>query len=495
MALHGNEKIGRNDPCPCGSGKKYKRCCLEQRNASYGLWARQRDASDELTREMMRFAARRFGNQIGEAWQDFHATDLPLPFDEHSHESQIFMPYFLFHWDPQRRRSGKRAVRKGGIVARWFMLERAGKLSEMERLLLEQATTQAVTFFEVLWTDGDERIGLKDILLGTETEVIERSASRSLRKADIVYGQVWKLQGLSILGSLAPICIPPTWKAEVFELRKKLRRKIAKQNRDLGAEDLVKYADRIRLTYLIIRDALNRPPRLANTDGDPLVFHTLHFRIESPEAAFEALAPLAMGRSKEDLLADAEFDEDGRLRAVNFDWLKQGNKKISTWDNTILGSIKISQSSLIAEVNSKKRAKQLRDKIEKGLGANATHQRTVAQTADEMLAKFSRQDKMRAKDEETVDDILHDPEMRKQIQEEVQKQTEAWVYQKIPILGGRTPMEAVRDPDGREIVESLLLDWERRTDEGVYQPGIRPDFNCLRKLLKLMPTMSSDVRS
>jgi preprotein translocase subunit SecA len=22
------KKVGRNDPCPCGSGKKYKRCCL-----------------------------------------------------------------------------------------------------------------------------------------------------------------------------------------------------------------------------------------------------------------------------------------------------------------------------------------------------------------------------------------------------------------------------------------------------------------------------------
>jgi uncharacterized protein YecA (UPF0149 family) len=21
-------KIGRNEPCPCGSGKKYKKCCL-----------------------------------------------------------------------------------------------------------------------------------------------------------------------------------------------------------------------------------------------------------------------------------------------------------------------------------------------------------------------------------------------------------------------------------------------------------------------------------
>ena len=24
-----SEKIGRNDPCPCGSGKKYKSCCLK----------------------------------------------------------------------------------------------------------------------------------------------------------------------------------------------------------------------------------------------------------------------------------------------------------------------------------------------------------------------------------------------------------------------------------------------------------------------------------
>jgi len=23
-----NQKVGRNDPCPCGSGKKYKQCCL-----------------------------------------------------------------------------------------------------------------------------------------------------------------------------------------------------------------------------------------------------------------------------------------------------------------------------------------------------------------------------------------------------------------------------------------------------------------------------------
>jgi uncharacterized protein YecA (UPF0149 family) len=25
-------KVGRNDPCPCGSGMKYKKCCLNETN-------------------------------------------------------------------------------------------------------------------------------------------------------------------------------------------------------------------------------------------------------------------------------------------------------------------------------------------------------------------------------------------------------------------------------------------------------------------------------
>lgn len=32
------EKAGRNDPCPCGSGKKYKQCCMKNektKSASY----------------------------------------------------------------------------------------------------------------------------------------------------------------------------------------------------------------------------------------------------------------------------------------------------------------------------------------------------------------------------------------------------------------------------------------------------------------------------
>jgi preprotein translocase subunit SecA len=32
--VRGGPKVGRNDPCPCGSGKKYKKCCLLKEEAA-----------------------------------------------------------------------------------------------------------------------------------------------------------------------------------------------------------------------------------------------------------------------------------------------------------------------------------------------------------------------------------------------------------------------------------------------------------------------------
>jgi len=28
VSVQKGEKIGRNDPCPCGSGRKFKKCCV-----------------------------------------------------------------------------------------------------------------------------------------------------------------------------------------------------------------------------------------------------------------------------------------------------------------------------------------------------------------------------------------------------------------------------------------------------------------------------------
>jgi len=55
----------------------------------------------------------------------------------------------------------------------------------------------------------------------------------------------------------------------------------------------------------------------------------------------------------------------------------------------------------------------------------------------------------------------------------------------LPALDGKTPMEAVRDPDGKEQVEALLRQFERDM-ESQGQPGIaREDLALLRKKLGL----------
>src|SRR6266852_3656978 len=486
MATPSPAKIGRNDPCPCGSGKKYKRCCMEQDAARHEQWTHEREACDELTRDMMKFAALHFGEQLEEAWKDFEMSDFPEPLDEHEDERQIFMPYFLFHWDPFRPRSRKATRGNSGVVARAYALERAGQLSDLEQLILEQSATQPVSFHEVLWCKPGERMELRDILMGGDVEVFERLGSQGLQRGDILFAQVWNLKGYSILGCTAPICIPPKWKAEVIGLRRKLQKKIAKQNRNLAAGDLNRYADDVREAYLDIRDGLYAPPRLANTDGDPLVFHTMTFHIESAEEALDALAPLAIERSKQDLLEDAEFDASGKLRSLTFDWLKKGNRKFSTLNNTILGSIRISENLLVAEVNSAMRAARIRAEIEKRLGSKATHRSTMTPSPEEMLESLGTEKTAQGpSDDVFADDIFRNPEVMKHATESLQKQVEAWVHQKSPALGNRTPIQAVRDPEGKEIVESLLLDWERRAEDGFFPNSLQPDIQAVRKLLEL----------
>jgi tetratricopeptide (TPR) repeat protein len=43
-------KTGRNDPCPCGSGKKYKHCCLEKDRAAELVPAAAKRAELEVQR-------------------------------------------------------------------------------------------------------------------------------------------------------------------------------------------------------------------------------------------------------------------------------------------------------------------------------------------------------------------------------------------------------------------------------------------------------------
>ena len=49
-------KVGRNDPCPCGSGKKYKKCCLKKDHAKQQQRITVQRGDRELTEQLLQFS-------------------------------------------------------------------------------------------------------------------------------------------------------------------------------------------------------------------------------------------------------------------------------------------------------------------------------------------------------------------------------------------------------------------------------------------------------
>jgi hypothetical protein len=57
-------------------------------------------------------------------------------------------------------------------------------------MFLEQATTQPLSFYEMVWNEPGERVLVRDVLIGGETEVIERSGSQNLEPGDLLFAQI-----------------------------------------------------------------------------------------------------------------------------------------------------------------------------------------------------------------------------------------------------------------------------------------------------------------
>jgi uncharacterized protein YchJ len=104
-------KPGRNDPCPCGSGKKYKRCCLRpaaRDAASEGpadlTWRRLRALLERHAVEMLDFIVETYGPlTIVEAWAEFTDDDnyaLDLHPDPDIIFRQLFIPWLYHCWAP-----------------------------------------------------------------------------------------------------------------------------------------------------------------------------------------------------------------------------------------------------------------------------------------------------------------------------------------------------------------------------------------------------------
>ncbi len=507
---------GRNDPCPCGSGKKHKRCCLARAEMPVDVaWYRLRRVADDLQSKLAAHGRQLRGEHaLLRAWHEFVLWQ-DEPFDPEGPHLSAFLSWFFFSWAPDPREDeegGEIEVEGLGededvvgaaaeaepdpdlvdlddepTIAESYLERHHRRLDPLEREYLERASQAPLSFFEVLDVVPQRSVRLRDILVpGEEIDVMERSASQVCKPGDILYAMVVQAGDVAILVGSGSVLIPPGQKAPIIELRAAMRGPREAPN----PVDLLLWEEKIRELYFAIYANLHAPPRLANTDGEPLSLHTLTWNIESPEAAFAALRSLAGEREDAELLASAERDQAGGLRKVAFSWVRPGNGMHAGWDETVLGHVSIDGSRLTIEVNSQARAERVRSEVEARLGARAVHRSTTAQSPEALLrereGRGGGRDAQQSEEAREAEQqaLLAIPEVRAKIREMTVAHWEAWVDQPIPALGGRTPRQATETADGREALDALLLDFERQADPA--DPARDPaDIVRLRKRLGL----------
>jgi len=450
-------KPGRNAPCPCGSGKKYKKCCLNKAKPPVDLlWRRLGNTHDRLIDKLLAFADRSFGElamilALGEFLLWPETNPLEDPTDGHV---QLFTPWFVFNWvcDPNDSDLDL-SMPANQTVAQIYAREQGLKLDELERRLIDAAVNQPYSFLEVVSCNPGQGYRLKDVLQGVETDVIEKMGSENARPGDILLGRIVQVDHVAMLVGCSSILIQPSRKPAIIDLRHHL----LQENRYITAAVLNEYDTEIRDLYFHIYESQLQPPTICNTDGDPLVFHTLHYVIDEPEMVFRCLSDLSATEDIQTLRNEATLDAKGMVVKAEIPWSREGHKAGKALDNTILGRIIIDNQKLSIEVNSEARARTIRREIETRLGSQARYKTTQIQSPEAMLSKSQNGPAT----EMDQNELMQLPEVREHLAKMLTAHWQGWTDQKLPALGGKTPCKAVKTPDGRESVEALLVDAAR----------------------------------
>jgi hypothetical protein len=464
-------KTPRNASCPCGSGRKYKKCHLAEEEArdaaargtgqeaeearAHARRLAERDpvhALDErITADALALARRRWGRGFD---PDGALARLGLDF-------QCIQALLGWSSDHYRSPDGRTALDL-------YLEERGGGLDAEGRALVDAQRTACFSYHEVVSAEPGRSIALRDLLTGGERTVEEKSASRTVRPRDVLLTRVVDLGNRSILAGCHLRSLPPR---EGEEARRRLRSALRVRAAKVPAGKLrAATADgtlfRVWQEIVDAGDA-RPPPRLQNTDGEDFILTVDRFDVAAGKAD-EVVAGLLD-------LPDAQRDEGEDDGAVTVSVVKEGNAK-GVLPTTLIGRAVVEGGLLRLETNSMQRADRLRGLVAERLGALVTFR--IREHADPVahLSEGAERGVRPAPSEPMPPEVL---EVVKRMQAE---HYQRWLDEEIPALGGLTPREAAKRKGApRKSLDLLLAEIEHA--EAGQPKQQRFDVSALRREL------------
>ncbi len=492
MEIKMSNKIGRNEPCTCGSNKKYKKCCMNN-DASLDLektldflWHKLRKMEGKvIDKHLLPYLKNELPEEMSSiALADFCLEDLPEEIDRELIFNNFFIPWLLFNWIPEED-FGVQKFDSQKTIAQNYIATSERNLSSEVMHFIEAMNQTYYSFYSVQEVVLEKYLVVKDILLGIEHTIKEKLATRTIKRGNILFGRILTLDNQSIFVGMAPYIIPVGYHGTLLDYKKWLIEE--NENQGLNSKILREYSvdELVNYFFEIIVERFNQPsPTLLNTDGDPIIFSKSYFKLRlSPAEVLHKLLSLTLSKDPDEFLNDAERDSSSKVTKIDFPWLKKGNKKHKNWDNTVMGNIIVEENKLILETNSEKRTELGKKILSKHLGDDIMFQQTLLETPEQRLKSVP--DITNHNEEESK--LLASPEVQEQLKQMAKAHWENWFDEKIPALDYKTPREAAKTKDGKERLEALLMGYEHYEDGKRNQINpFKADINYLKKKLGLL---------
>ena len=277
----------------------------------------------------------------------------------------------------------------------------------------------------------------------------------------------------------APLILPPEAKRDVRQTVQVGLKEFAASG--LSDEDRLRACCKVRvrdwLPWILgpTIPGMEASPTLVNTDQEPLRFSNVYFKIKSEEGLTDQL------RRVPGIYHVEQVKDEPNGPRIRANWMKAGNRRIPTWENTILGHIKVQQGRLVGETNSLERALRLKRLLQRKLKAHLVYERIESR---DWRAVPPPSPKELRKAEQERRSLMAKPEVRAAYVAEIKAYYRSWLDTPIPALGNRTPRKTAQTARGKARVEELVCDIEA---DQARQPSYYPkaDLRFLRLELGL----------
>ncbi len=414
-------KFGRNDPCPCGSGKKYKKCCLSKTFTEVG---KEDSIRGRLVDDLIGFFNNNYHDRLEDAeflfWDEFvpeeHLDGIAL---DVAHQN--FWEWLIFDHMID--------VDNDKTLIDLYM-ENNKKLSLDEHKVLTMIKNSVISLYEVQEVFPEKGLLLKDLLMDGEYDVREKSATRSVKKWDIFASRLLLVDGQYIMsGSVYSYHMKN--KKEILDDIHAEFEDYKEEYPDASMDDFLKMNSENFNFYWYDLIQNPTPIKLHTTSGEPMLISKAMFAIKDKEAVINGLPKIKGFEQGKD----------------SYTWYDKRNKEGSA---TILGRAEIKDNKLILESNSKERLEKGKKLILEALSDAVVHKMDTFQYPMEAMKSHKESSNGKPMNELPM-------EIQQQFYPEfMQKHSEKWLGEKIPALYGETPMQAVKTEEGRKKVIELL---------------------------------------